>query len=75
MKDIVFIVVVFLCIAGIVFNLPNALFRHCKHPERWATFERNVYGDEINLLNGRSIWKVKWWPFMLVHEYLKEEQK
>lgn len=74
MKDVVFIVVIFVCIGGIVLNLPNALFKRCKHPEKWATFVRNIYGDEINLLNGRSVWKAKWWPFFLIHQYLWEEE-
>ena len=27
----------------------------CKHPD--MTFSRNVFGDEINWLKGRSVWR------------------
>lgn len=35
-------------------------FKNCKHPERYAEWIENIYGDEINHLNCRSIWKAKW---------------
>ncbi len=33
------------------------LFRRLLCDHRHSQFVRNVYGDEINLLNARSIWK------------------
>ena len=29
----------------------------CKHKNHYQTFVRDIYGDEINLLDARSIWK------------------
>lgn len=67
---ILIIILAFVFIAFVVFNGVNVFFRKCKHPEKLATFVRNIYGDEINYLNGRSEWKAKWWPFRLIHQYL-----
>lgn len=72
MKEVLIIIFAFAVIAVVVFNGVNILFRKCKHPERWATFVRNIYGDEINWVNGRSEWSAKWWPFRLFHQYLHE---
>lgn len=47
-------------------------FRKSKHPERYASFIENIYGDEINYLNCRSLWKAKWWPITLRHNRLHE---
>ena len=46
-------------------------FKNCKHPERYATFVRNIYGQEIIDLNFvRSEWRAKWWPWTLYHDKL-----
>ena len=72
MKTAVIIVATVIVLMVAVFKIITELFRRCKHPEKWATFDRNIYGDEINYVNGRSWWKAKWWPFGLVHHSLYE---
>jgi len=47
-------------------------FKNCKHPERYAEWKENIYGDEINHLDCRSLWKAKWWPITLRHNRLYE---
>jgi chloramphenicol O-acetyltransferase len=49
------------------------LFKNCKHPERYAEWRENIYGDEINYLDCRSLWKAKWWPITLRHNRLYHE--
>lgn len=50
-------------------------FRNCKHPEKYATFQENIYGDEINYLDCRSLWKAKWWIVPLRHNKLYQENR
>ena len=47
-------------------------FKNCKHPEKYAKWQENIYGDEINYLDCRSLWKAKWWPITLRHNWLYE---
>ena len=49
------------------------LFKNCKHPERYAEWIENIYGDEINHLNCRSLWKAKWLLITLRHDRLYYE--
>lgn len=49
-------------------------FKNCERPERYAEWKENIYGDEINHLNCRSLWKVKWWTITLRHNRLYYEQ-
>ena len=44
----------------------------CKHD---FEFKRNIYGDEINFLNGRSIWNCKKCNKEKIGQYLHEEIK
>ena len=54
----------------IIWYLLNAWFRNIKHPEKYATFIDNIYGDPINIYNARSLWKVNWFPIPLKHNKL-----
>lgn len=55
-----------------VMNVVEIIFMNCKHPERYATFLFNIYGDKVNYYGGRSLWRAKWWPFVLAHKSFKE---
>jgi hypothetical protein len=47
----------------------------CNHLKEPLDFIRNIYGDEINYLNGRSLWKCKNCGRELVRDYLFESGK
>lgn len=42
----------------------------CKHLKKPLKFIRNIYGDEINVLNGRSLWKCTECGSVITRDYL-----
>lgn len=66
------IVIVLVFLAVVLVAVP-IVFRTSKHPEKYASFVRNLYGDEVNLYNARSLWKVWWWPILLGHDELYKD--
>ena len=57
----------------IIWHLLNAWFRNIEHPEKYAIFLENIYGDPINMYGGRSWWKCNKCGIHQVREYLVKE--
>ena len=67
----IIIFIILYVVVGVMFVV-EIIFMNCEHPEKYATFVSNVYGDKVNYYGGRSLWDAKWWPFLLAHKSLKE---